>query len=104
MKKLTTNNALVLNDGVSLLKFYADWCGPCRLMTPVVESLSDEFPKVAFYEVDVDVEKQLAAHFGVRSLPTIHLVVNGNSVHSWTGVVVKDTLKKALEVVTAPAK
>jgi len=55
-----------------IIDFYADWCGPCKMVAPVLEELSDEYEgKVAIYKIDTEVEQELAAAFGVRSIPTI---------------------------------
>jgi thioredoxin 1 len=55
-----------------IIDFYADWCGPCRMVAPVLEELSKEFAgKVDFYKVDTEAEQELAAAFGIRSIPSI---------------------------------
>jgi len=54
------------------IDFYADWCGPCKMVAPVLEELSKEYAgKVDFYKVDTDAEQELAASFGIRSIPSI---------------------------------
>ncbi len=55
-----------------IIDFYADWCGPCRMVAPVLEELSKEYAgKVNFYKVDTEAEQELAAAFGIRSIPSI---------------------------------
>ena len=55
-----------------VIDFYADWCGPCKMVAPVLEELSDEFKgKVDIYKIDTEQEEELAGLFGVRSIPTI---------------------------------
>jgi thioredoxin 1 len=55
-----------------IIDFYADWCGPCKMVAPVLEELSNEFAgKVDFYKVDTEAEQELAAAFGIRSIPSI---------------------------------
>ena len=55
-----------------VIDFYADWCGPCKMVAPVLEELSKEYAgKVDFYKVDTDAEQELAAAFGIRSIPSI---------------------------------
>ncbi|MBP1679286.1 MAG: thioredoxin, partial [Bacteroidetes bacterium] len=59
----------------AIIDFYADWCGPCRVVTPVLEELSKEYAgKVNIYKVDTDKEQELAAMFGIRSIPSILFV------------------------------
>ena len=55
-----------------VIDFYADWCGPCKLVSPVLEELSDEYQgKVNFYKIDTEAEQELAAVFGIRSIPSL---------------------------------
>ena len=62
-------------DKPAVVDFYADWCGPCQSLAPVLEEISDEYDgKVDIYKVDTEVEKELSAVFGIRSLPTLLFV------------------------------
>lgn len=67
-----------------MIDFYATWCGPCKAMAPVMETLAEEYAgRVHIYKVDVDKEKRLAALFGVRSIPTfIFIPAAGNPQHA----------------------
>lgn len=59
----------------AILDFYADWCGPCKMLSPVLEKIQKEYDgKIQIYKVDTDEQKELAAAFGIRSLPTIVLI------------------------------
>jgi len=61
-----------------VVDFYADWCGPCRFVTPVLEALSKEYSgKVKFVKVDTDDNQELATQFGIMSIPTVMLFLNG---------------------------
>lgn len=60
-----------------LIDFYADWCGPCRMLSPLVEEISKEREDTAFYKVNVDEEGELAAMFGIASIPTLICFKNG---------------------------
>lgn len=68
----------------AVIDFYATWCGPCKMMAPVMETLAGEYEgKVRFYKIDVDKEKRLAALFGVRSIPTfLFIPMNGQPQHA----------------------
>lgn len=68
----------VVNDAAAVVDFSATWCGPCRLLAPVLEELSEELgDKVKFYNVDVDEDSALAAGFGISSVPTVLFLKNG---------------------------
>ena len=55
----------------AIIDFYADWCGPCKMVAPILEELSDENPEIVIYKVDTQVEQELAAVFQIRSIPSI---------------------------------
>jgi thioredoxin 1 len=61
-----------------VVDFYADWCGPCRMVSPIIESLSQEFAgKVKFVKIDTDANQDLAVKFGIMSIPTVMFFVKG---------------------------
>ncbi|OZB56873.1 MAG: hypothetical protein B7X35_03880 [Halothiobacillus sp. 14-56-357] len=69
-----------------LVDFWAEWCGPCRTLKPMLEQITESYGgKLQLAKVNTDVEAQLAGHFGIRSLPTVMLVINGApvSVNFW---------------------
>jgi thioredoxin 1 len=55
----------------AIIDFYADWCGPCKMVGPILEELSTEYPGIDFYKIDTEVENELAAVFQIRSIPSI---------------------------------
>ena len=65
------------NEGVSLLDFYADWCGPCRMVGPIVEEIAAENPDIVVAKVNVDNNPELASEFGVFSIPTMVVLKDG---------------------------
>ena len=68
----------VVNDPVAVVDFSATWCGPCRMLAPVLEDISEQLgDRVKFYNVDVDDDPALAAGFGISSVPTVLLLKNG---------------------------
>ncbi len=86
MKVNTTNFESVKNtDKTVLLDFYADWCGPCRMVAPIVESIAAERDDVLVGKINVDDEEALAAAFGVVSIPTLVVMKNGKIVRQATG-------------------
>ena len=66
-------------EGVAVVDFFATWCGPCRMLAPVMENVSNELKEVTFYKVDVDENQRLAGKFGISSIPCLILFVNGKA-------------------------
>ena len=85
-----------------LVDFWADWCGPCKMIAPIVEELADEYDgQVSFAKVDVDSNPQAATQYGVRSIPTLLIFKDGKPVDQVVGAVPKEILKKRLEAVVS---
>ncbi|MDR4987902.1 MAG: thioredoxin [Bacteroidales bacterium] len=81
-----------------IIDFYADWCAPCRALTPVMEELSEEYKgKVDIYKIDTEKEQELAGMFGIRSIPSILFVPAAAQPQMATGALPKETLIKAIE-------
>lgn len=74
-----------INNDYALVDFYATWCGPCKMMTPVLEELSNSRSEVKIAKVDVDKLQSLAQKYGVMSIPTLLLFKNGNLVDKKIG-------------------
>lgn len=87
-----------------VIDFYADWCGPCKMVAPVLEELSKEYNgKLNFYKVDTEAEQELAAAFGIRSIPSILFCPVNGQPQMAVGALPKDSLKKAIEDVLLKA-
>ena len=81
-----------------LVDFWASWCGPCRMVIPVVEKIAEEYPEYKVVKVNVDEEQELAAQFGVMSIPTLMVVKNGEVVNKSVGAINKQQILAMLEV------
>lgn len=87
-----------LGDKPALIDFYADWCGPCKMLAPVLEEVSDEYAgKVDIYKVNVDEEEKLAMLFGIRSIPTLIFIEKNGTMHRSQGAMGKPQLKDAID-------
>ena len=81
-----TFEAEVLNsEKTVLIDFYADWCGPCRMVSPIVDTIAEEHPEYKVCKVNVDEEGQLATAFGVMSIPSLFVVKGGEVVNQAVG-------------------
>lgn len=100
-EQVTDSNfgSVVLNSDIPvLIDFWAPWCGPCRAMGPVLDELSTEYAgKIKICKMNVDENTVTPSKYGVRSIPTMVLIKNGETVDQIIGAVPKDALKKVLD-------
>lgn len=85
------------NSGLVLVDMYADWCGPCKMISPLLEDLSKTNDNIEFVKVDVDAEIDLASFYGVQSIPTIMLFKNGEVVETFNGFKPKTFIQQLLD-------
>tara|TARA_Y100001937_G_scaffold118669_1_gene173346 strand:+ start:7446 stop:7709 length:264 start_codon:yes stop_codon:yes gene_type:complete len=71
---------------ITVKKFYAEWCGPCKVLTPVIENVQTKFQGVSFESVDIDSQFEIAQKYYVRSVPTVIVEKNGEEVQRFVGV------------------
>jgi thioredoxin 1 len=87
-------------EGVTVVDFWAPWCGPCRMVAPVIEELAEEYgPEVRFAKLNVDENQQTAQAFNVRSIPTIGFFKGGEAVGAVVGAYPKEALQQVIEQV-----
>jgi thioredoxin len=92
-----TFEAAANRPGLTVIDFWADWCGPCRAMAPQFERAAALRPQHRFAKVDVDSEPALAAAYGIRSIPTLMVLRDGKPIAAQAGVVGADQLVQALD-------
>ena len=92
------NNDVLKKSGIALIDFYADWCGPCKMMAPIIDEVSSEYGEaVTVGKIDVDSERGLAQKYGVMSIPTMIIFKNGQPVDKIIGAVSKSELKATVD-------
>lgn len=89
--------SLTESEKTVLLDFYADWCGPCRMLSPLVEEIAQENPQLIVGKINVDDEPELAAAFRVESIPLVVVIKDGKIVNQALGYRSKDQLLAMLE-------
>ncbi len=98
----TFSNEVLQSSVPVLVDFYADWCGPCRMLAPTLNKLSEEFSdRVKIVKVNVDAEPELADQFRIESIPTLVFFAEGRPVGRASGVVNESGLRNALNQLTA---
>lgn len=91
---------LDIDKGISLVKFSATWCGPCKMMASTIQKVEPEFPTVKFHDIDVDDFSNLAVNYKIRSVPTVIVFKDGEEITRLVGALKADILRKTLQGVT----
>ncbi|ACD22223.1 thioredoxin [Clostridium botulinum] len=87
-----------IKEGIVIVDFFADWCGPCKMLAPIFEELEEEMKdKVKFFKVNVDESGELASKFSVFSIPTMIIFKDGKDVSTEVGFLPKEKIKMNLE-------
>ncbi len=85
-------------DKPAIIDFYADWCGPCKMVAPILEDLSDDYKdQVIIYKVDTEVERELSSVFQIRSIPSMLFIPMDKQPMMQAGALPKDALKDVIE-------
>ncbi len=94
--KETFEAEVLKSEKTVLVDFWATWCGPCRMIAPILEEVAAERPDVKVCKIDVDEQGDLAAQFGVVSIPTLVVMKNGTAVNKSVGVIPKAKILQML--------
>ncbi len=90
-------DALMSEGKTVLLDFFATWCGPCKMLTPVLEEVEVDYPDVEFVKVDVDEEPDLARRYGISVIPTLFVIKNGETTATTKGYLNADELRAFID-------
>ena len=101
--KLTKDNfnEIVENNDITIIDFWAEWCGPCKQFGPIFEKVSNEYEDIAFGKVNTEEEQELAGYFQIRSIPTTIIIREGVIVFSQPGLLPEEGLKDIISQVKA---
>ena len=97
INKTNFEEIVLKNEKTVLIDFYADWCGPCKMVAPIVEEIADEHPDVVVGKINVDEEPELAVKFGVSSIPSLFVIKDGKIKDSAIGYKPKEVLLEMLK-------
>ena len=99
MAQILTNDnfEIEIQEGVCVVDFFATWCGPCKMLAPVFEELSQEMSEVKFFKVDVDQALDIARKFSITTVPTMIIFKDGQAVDKMIGFLPKEHIKAKVE-------
>lgn len=86
------------NERLTLVDFYADWCGPCKMISPIILELSKEMEDVDFFKINVDNAEDISRKYGVMSIPTLLVFKNGEVIKTSVGMKSKEEIKELLDI------
>ena len=97
----STFGAQIEKTGITLVDFWAEWCGPCRMFAPIFEAASEKYPEITFGKVDTEAQQQLADEAGISSIPTLMVFRDGILLYNNPGVLPAEALDEIITAVSA---
>lgn len=94
-------NEVVEKNPITIIDFWAPWCGPCRQFAPIYEKVAQEYPDIAFGKVNTEEQQELAGYFRIQSIPTVMIIREGVVVFNQAGMLPEEALKDVIEQVKA---
>lgn len=91
------NEVIKNKDKKVLVDCYADWCGPCRMLSPIIDELAEEVDSCEFYKLNVDEAENISREYGIMSIPTVLIFKDGKEINKSIGLKTKDELKELIE-------
>lgn len=91
-------NEVLKTDATVIVDFWASWCAPCRMMSPVIEEIAKDFPHVKVCKINVDENPSIAEQYNVSSIPTILIIKNNDVVKQYVGVTDKFEIEKSINL------
>jgi len=99
IKKYEGENLKTL-EGIYLVDFYADWCGPCRMLAPVIDKISEDYKdKIKVVKINVDNVREVAIKYGIQSIPTLIVIKDGSAVKMNVGFISYDEIKEMIDAI-----
>lgn len=87
----------VIKEGKVVVDFFATWCGPCKMLSPVMDNIANDLQNIKFFKVDVDKNEDIAREYGIMSIPTIIIFNDGEVVNTLVGLRSKDELLEVIK-------
>ncbi len=97
----STFGTQIEKNGITLVDFWAEWCGPCRMFGPIFETASEKYPEITFGKVDTEAQQQLADEAGISSIPTLMVFRDGILLYNNPGALPAEALDEIIDAVLA---
>lgn len=89
-------SSLISGEKTTIVDFWAEWCGPCRALGPILDKLAEEHPDIQVVKVNVDENSELSTEYGIRSIPAVYIYKNGVEANKFLGLKNKEEIKKLI--------